>query len=168
MRIFCESSSEYEEGVMKILFGIGILLFILGLSLYLQKPCANFNEATLHTPTKALSVALATTPEAQSKGLGGCRYIPKNSGMYFVFTDNSQRTFWMKGMRIPIDIVWISQGRVVGIEKNVPNLPRSTSDSDLPQYKSPVPVDAVLEVEAGMAEAYGAQEGETLIVDKKW
>lgn len=131
------------------------------------KPCANFNQASLQVPNQILSVALATTPEQQSKGLGGCKEVPQKSGMYFVFATQEERTFWMKDMLISIDIIWIQDGKVVGVEKNVPNLPRLTPESDLPRYASQVPVDAVLEVGAGMAELYGIQAGVELIVDKK-
>ncbi|MDA1169487.1 MAG: DUF192 domain-containing protein [bacterium] len=129
-----------------------------------NKPCAAFSEATLQTPPQTINLALANTPEKQSKGLGGCKYVPENSGMYFSFEQSNTHTFWMKDMLIPIDIIWIQGSSVVGIEKNVPNLPLDTPDEELPKYTSPVPVDAVLEVGAGMAEEYGIDEN-TVVSD---
>ncbi|HLC49502.1 MAG TPA: DUF192 domain-containing protein, partial [Candidatus Andersenbacteria bacterium] len=123
-----------------------------------NKPCANFNEASLTTPTQTITVALAKKPEQQSKGLGGCTYIPKNAGMLFQFPDAQTQTFWMKDMLIPIDVIWLKDNQVVGIEKNVPNMPLDTPDTQLPRYTSPVPVDAVLEVGSGMAGEYGIDE----------
>jgi uncharacterized protein len=140
---------------------IGILF------LFRDKPCANFKEATLNTPTQELTVALADTPAKQSKGLGGCKNVPRNAGMYFAFTDEQQRIFWMKDMLTSIDIIWLKDDKVVGIEKNVSNLPPRVPDSELPTYTSPVPIDAVLEVGAGKAGEYGIEVGSELHIDKK-
>ncbi len=142
--------------------GVIALMFFLR-----EKPCANFREATLQTPMQLLGVSLASTAAQQSKGLGGCKEVPSHAGMYFVFPELAQRTFWMKDMLIPIDIIWIQQGIVVGIEKNVPSLPLDTPDTKLPTYTSAMPVDTVLEVATGKAEEYGIQIGSELHIDKK-
>lgn len=149
---------------------IVILCGILGGTLWLMynRPCANFQEATLQTTTQKISLAITETVEQQSRGLGGCRYIPKNSGMFFIFKgpfDTAQgqnATFWMKDMLIPIDIIWINNGVVIGIEKNVPNEPKNTPDSALKRYPSPGEIDAVLEIGAGKAEKYGIRIGSQL------
>lgn len=155
-------SHYWERGTTSVYFLA--LIFLIGLAaiffLFSQnKPCANFNEATLQAPSQIITIALANTREKQSKGLGGCTYVPEDSGMYFLFDEQDIRRFWMKDMIIPIDIIWLIDGRVVGIEKNVPNFPLDTPDEELPRYTSSVPVDAVLEVGAGKAEEYGIKEG---------
>ena len=132
-----------------------------------ERPCANFKESSIETSMQKITIALADTPFEHTKGLGGCNMVPKNSGMYFDFQSVEERTFWMKDMLIPIDIVWVNEGVVVGIEKNVPNLPGNTPDSQLPRYSSPIPVDGVLEVGAGKAEEYGIQVGSKMNIDKK-
>ena len=150
----------WVRGVIACILLCGIILTIIKFSQ--NKPCANFNEAILLIPEQAIYLALANTPEKQSKGLGGCKYVPENSGMYFGPFDTAQgqnATFWMKNMLIPIDIIWLKDNQVVGIEKNVPSFPLDTPDEELPNYTSPEPVDAVLEVGAGMAEEYGIKEG---------
>lgn len=144
-----------------ILVGAAIVV-VAGILVWHTKPCATFNEAVLQTPLQTLSIALATTPEKQARGLGGCKAISNNAGMYFPFTEAQERTFWMKDMLIPIDIIWIKEGIVVGMERNVPNLPLNTLDSELPRYTSPGAVDAVLEVGGGKAGQYGIQEGSAL------
>ena len=159
---------EQEKGAT-----IAIILILLSAIIFVafkfshNKPCANFNEASLTTPTQTITVALAKKPEQQSKGLGGCTYIPKNAGMLFQFPDAQTQTFWMKDMVIPIDIVWLKDSQVVGIELNAPNQPPGTPDEALPRYSSPVPVDAVLEVGAGKAGEYGIQAGSQLDIDNR-
>ncbi len=153
---------------MKIRLALVTIAVIGVFFLLLEKPCANFKESSIETPIQKITVALADTPEEQGRGLGGCTMVPRNSGMYFVFSSAEERTFWMKDMRIPIDIIWLYEGAVVGIERNVPNLPGNTPDSELPTYSSPIPVDGVLEVGTGKAEEYGIQIGSKMNIDKKY
>jgi len=70
-------------------------------------------------------------------------------------------------MLIPIDIIWISDGRVVGIaqEVPVPSPDRPVSDEQLPTYTSPAPVHYVLEVRAGFAKRYNLSVGDTVTID---
>lgn len=149
-----------------ILLIIGAIA-LAGVAIWQGMPCTNFFEGVVHTPHQALSVALQLTQEEQAKGLGGCRYIPKNSGMYFLFDDAAERIFWMKGMVIPIDIIWIEGGRVVGMHRQVQPEPLGTADAYLAQYTSPEPADAVLEVAAGSAETYGIEVGTQLSLDRR-
>lgn len=141
-------------------FILGVLVIAAGVSLYLRvKPCADFTHATLQSTAQTISLAVMETPEEQARGLGGCTRIPKSSGMYFPMKPAREAIFWMKDMIIPIDIVWIKDGKVVGIERDVPNEPLDTPDSQLTTYASPGEVDAVLEVGSGKAEEYGITEG---------
>jgi hypothetical protein len=74
--------------------------------------------------------------------------------MLFVFGDRAPTTFWMKGMRFPLDIVWIDRGRVTGIERDAP-VPKG----EPPLYPSTGPVDHVLEVPAGWTARHGVMTG---------
>ncbi len=147
-----------EKGAPMITLVISIFVILVAFLFLYPQPCSNFHEAKIQTPKTTLSLALAETQEEQSKGLSGCTYLPKNSGMYFPF-ELKHSTFWMKNMVMPIDIVWIAKGIVVGIDSNVPFPSPNTDDAKLPAYHSPIAVDAVLEVGAGMAESYGLTKG---------
>jgi uncharacterized membrane protein (UPF0127 family) len=61
----------------------------------------------------------------------------------------------MKGMRFPIDIVWIERGRITGVARDVP-----VPVNGLPTYESPGPADRVLEVPAGWAARHGVGRGD--------
>lgn len=80
--------------------------------------------------------------------------------MLFVYRDRLTRTYWMKGMRFPIDIIWIDRGRVRGIERNVP-VPRGY----LPTYSSGGPADHVLEVPAGWAGRHVTKPGDRVVIE---
>jgi len=83
--------------------------------------------------------------------------------MLFVYDRPDLYGFWMKGMRFDIDIVWIHDGHIVGIAHRVPH----DVSPPLPTYHPPEPVDSVLEVAAGSAEARGWRRGDRVRVDRR-
>jgi uncharacterized membrane protein (UPF0127 family) len=102
-----------------------------------------------------LTVELATDPASQARGLGYRDGLAPGSGMLFVFDGPRARSFWMKGMRFCLDIVWIENGMIQGAAESVCPQPAGTADADIPAYLSPVPVTYVLEVPAGWLAANG-------------
>ncbi|MFH1354262.1 MAG: DUF192 domain-containing protein [bacterium] len=119
--------------------------------------CPDFNEATVNIAGQQFSVGLAATPDRHSRGLSGCRRLPPNSGLYFSFNTKQVRSFWMKDMLIPIDIIWIADSAVIGIEHSAP--PPGPDQTDLPHYTPPQPVDAVLELAAGATSKLNIKTG---------
>jgi uncharacterized protein len=107
---------------------------------------------------------VASTPEAQSQGLSGRDSLDFNQGMLFLFDGLDKYGFWMKGMKIPIDIVWIRNDRIVGVEENVPPPTDPNSLAELKIYRPPLAVDKVLEVAAGRAKSFGANIGDQVII----
>ena len=114
--------------------------------------CRDFTQGSLSVDNNTLSVAIAATPAQRAQGLAGCAEVHQGSGMYFTFDQPIEAEFWMKGMLMPIDIIWIREGKVVGIDKNVPPPTAGQADDVLPLYPAPQPVSAVLELAAGEAE----------------
>ena len=108
---------------------------------------------------------IADTPVKQAVGLSGQEALKENEGMLFIFSAEGGKPaiqhFWMKGMKFPIDIIWISRDKVVGFEKNAP-----PDNSALPKiYSSLEPVDKVLEVNAGYIEANNIAIGDEVGID---
>lgn len=95
-----------------------------------------------------LNVEIASTPEQIQQGLSGRREIG-SGGMLFAINPPRQTAFWMKDMLFPIDIIWISKNKIIGIEKNTPVPPADATDDKLSLYNSPSSVDYVLELPAG-------------------
>lgn len=108
-----------------------------------------------------ISAEVANTPYLRSRGLGGRDSLDENSGMLFVFDKPGKYQFWMKDMKIPLDLIWISGDRIVGIVENVPP-PTGVEGEVLPFYSSAVPIDRVLEVNSGFARRYGIMVGDKL------
>jgi uncharacterized membrane protein (UPF0127 family) len=109
-----------------------------------------------------LTVELALASDEQSLGLGYRNGLEPGTGMLFVFPEPAERSFWMKGMRFCLDIIWIANGEVVGAAENACPDPEGTADADRPNYLSEVPVTHVLEVPAGWIDEHGYGPGTTV------
>ena len=109
-----------------------------------------------------INVEVARSPQAQTRGLGGRPSLKKGTGMVFPYDGPGLRGIWMKGMLIPIDILWIREGRIVAIEATV--LPPS-SNGALAVFSHVA--DLVLEVPAGYAKEMGIRVGQSVRVTHK-
>jgi uncharacterized membrane protein (UPF0127 family) len=106
-----------------------------------------------------LTVELAVEPEELARGLGYRDGLAPGTGMLFVFDGPAPRSFWMRGMRFCLDIIWIEGGAIQGAAESVCPEPAGTADADLPSFRSPAPVTYVLEVPAGWLDHYGLGVG---------
>lgn len=117
------------------------------------------SRARINVGQTKLDVQLAITPDQQSLGLGYRNGLAPDTGMLFIFDAPSVQTFWMKGMRFCLDIVWVTESAIVGAAANVCPDPAGTPDADRPNYTSPKPVRYVLEVPAGWLGSHGYGAG---------
>ncbi len=101
-----------------------------------------------------IKAEVVSTPEMMYRGLGFRKALPQGRGMLFVMPGKEMQTFCMRAMEFPIDIIWIADGRVAGMEKNVSHLDQTRD------YCSPAPVDLVLEAPAGFSEGQGIKVGD--------
>ncbi|MBI3256025.1 MAG: DUF192 domain-containing protein [Candidatus Andersenbacteria bacterium] len=145
--------------------GIIILAAIITFLLSGTGACRDFSAGVVSTPTTNIKVAIAENHLDQARGLGGCKSLPKKTGMYFPYATKQNPVFWMKGMRMSIDIVWIADGKVVEVDAYIPP-PTGQLDQDLIRYSAPRPIDAVLEVAAGKAKEYGLIPGAQIRIKK--
>lgn len=110
-------------------------------------------------------VDVAELPEDQARGLGGRRALRPDEGMVFVYRERRQPGFWMHGMLIPIDILWIDTDRIVYIVHRAPPPKPGTPDAKLPVYTPPVPANLVLEIAAGRARTLDLKVGDVVEFD---
>lgn len=102
-----------------------------------------------------LTVELAIEPHERARGLGYREGLAPGTGMLFVSSEPTPASFWMKGMRFCLDIVWIEGGQIVGAAEYACPDPPGTADADRQRFRSPIPVTYVLEVPAGWLDANG-------------
>ena len=159
-----------------MLGGVALFIVIVGLitktnrgETTILSPYLHINQMGVNTPAPTslpnlkkiiignttIMVSLANTPQTRQKGLSGVTNMPTNEGMLFVFDSKNltpeMARFWMKDMKIPLDFIWISNGKVVEITPNVPAPASNTPDSQLKIYQPNENIDYVLEVNAGFA-----------------
>ena len=116
---------------------------------------------TIHVGSSTFDVEMATTPTEQACGLSGRDGLADGTGMLFIFGSSSMQNFWMKDMKFPIDIVWISGNKIVGAAQNAdPQI--GASIWQLKIYTSPFGVDKVLELPAGTVASRGIKNGDTV------
>jgi uncharacterized membrane protein (UPF0127 family) len=98
-----------------------------------------------------------TTPEGFQKGLDIKDNINENQGMLFVFKEPNKDSFWMHGMKFPIDIIWFDKYRkIVHVEHS---LPPCITDLVCPSYSPEKSALYVLETKAGFSERHGVKIG---------
>lgn len=91
------------------------------------------------------TVEVARSAEEQRVGLAGRADVA--GGMLFSFGTRQEREVWMADVMVPLDVAWISDGVVVEVRTLQPCLAASTELCE--RWKSPGPVDALLELPAG-------------------
>lgn len=131
----------------------GLAAGVLGGLLTLLAGCGGTADVELGTAevrvaglAAPLEVEVADTEQARARGLMGRTVVPAGTGMLFRFDDPAQQHFWMKDTLVPLDIAWIRDGAVAGVD-TMPPCPETVQDC--PSYPSPGPVDAALEARAG-------------------
>lgn len=133
---------------MKKIFFVGAaILFLFTFYYYIRHPVGKKAVVNGHT----IRLELAITETEKEKGLGYRDSLSGDAGMLFVYDHPDRYGFWMKGMRFPLDFIWIDGNRIVDLSQNIP----------VPYTLSPrVPVDKVLEVNAGVIESLGIHIGD--------
>lgn len=116
---------------------------------------------TIYINNLDLSVETAKTEAEIHHGLSG-RGTIGSDGMLFYIDPPQMVTFWMKEMLFPIDIIWILDGRITGIERTISSPVDQTTA--LPTYSPPSTVSYVLEVSAGFASEYGIAVGDAVTI----
>lgn len=111
-----------------------------------------------------VKVEIADTSEKRKRGLGERGSLASDSGMLFIFEKENRHPFWMKGLKFPIDFIWIRQKQVVDIIKNAKAPEPNQSDETLPIYVPREPVDMVLEVNNGFVDTHGIKVGDSINV----
>ncbi len=153
---------------------IGLIAIILLGTYYTRNPdILNFLTGTPPSQTElikidntTIKVEIADTPTKRSKGLSGRERLASDSGMLFIFETLDTHRFWMKGMLIPLDIIWIKDNRVVDLVINASAPKVNISDQELTIYQPREPVNNVLEVNGGFVNQHKIAIGDTIILPR--
>ncbi len=142
--------------VIAFLFFILVIFFILSLFFSVVSNKSELAHGQVLINDKIIWVEIAKTAEERAKGLKGRLSLADDAGMLFVFEEKKFHKFWMEGVRIPIDIIWIEDNQIVDITENVP-VPKI---KDLPTYRPSTEVNYVLEVKDGYVQGNNIKIGD--------
>ena len=101
-----------------------------------------------------IRVEMADTVIKRYRGLSGRKFLIQDQGMLFVFPAPGHYGFVMRGMKFPLDFVWLDAN------KKVVETTTHIKPSSYPKVFRPSrPVQYVLEVNAGWVEKNNIQPG---------
>lgn len=100
---------------------------------------------------------VADTPAERARGLMNREHLDEMQGMVFLWKEPERNVFWMKDTLIPLDMIFIREGKVVAISANARPMDESTVDPG-------VDSDVVLEVNGGWAQRHQVEVGDMVKV----
>lgn len=113
----------------------------------------SYETVTLRINQWEISAEIADTLEKQQLGLMHRKTLPENSGMIFVYSHDSRKSFWMKNTSIPLSIAYIAKdGTIKEIYDMAPLSTRTTDSKFSVRY--------ALEVNKGAFEKNGIKPGD--------
>lgn len=107
----------------------------------------------------SLQVEVADSPEERREGLMGRTDVPAGTGMAFVYDEPGRGGFWMANTLVPLSIVWVHEGTVVGVAEMVPCPPDESCPVYYPEDEDAV-FDLAVEAPAGTFTQAGVQVGD--------
>jgi uncharacterized membrane protein (UPF0127 family) len=110
-----------------------------------------------------VAAEVAATAAARARGLMFRDSLDERAAMLFPFDLPGRYGFWMKNVRIPLDIIWLdARGRVVWIvERAAP-----CTTEPCPMYVPEAEASYVVEVIGGFVQAHGVAVGDSVAVNQ--
>lgn len=147
------------------------ILIIIGVAVLFTQQRGESTGQSPSTPiarvkNNAIKLEVASTKAEIEYGLMNRTSLPDDQGMVFLFHPAAHVTFWMYHTLIPLDMIFIKDGKIVKICSNVPPC-RSENPQDCPQYpdRKGLDVTEVIEVNAGYAHKHNIEDGDTVFFE---
>lgn len=121
--------------------------------IYLTKPMGD--------TIQQLEIEIADDDYERETGLMYRREMGQNQGMLFIFESEEPRGFYMKNTYIPLDLIFLnSENKIVSIAENA-------QPQSMESIPSNIPAQYVLEINAGLAEEWNLEVGDSLILNRE-
>ncbi|OGC11848.1 hypothetical protein A3K48_05095 [candidate division WOR-1 bacterium RIFOXYA12_FULL_52_29] len=144
---------------------INLLVLILGLTFWTMLAPGPNPEAIFHGRSttnavigeKRYELEIADDLTERGRGLSWRKTLAKNRGMLFIFEKPGRYIFTMEGMLLPLDFIWLKQGKVVDLKEAVnPTAPDRPSTN----IEAKNDFDQVIELNAGEINAARVKLGD--------
>jgi uncharacterized membrane protein (UPF0127 family) len=139
------SKEKYQrmkrERIIRVLF---LLVLIFSIAWFFNRMP---EKETVRVGDCEFVVELALSPAQHYRGLSNRDDLKNNEGMLFIFEEEQDKSFVMREMNFPLDIIFIRDFKVVNLYHNL--APEGSQPAH--SYHSGSPVDAVLEIKGGLS-----------------
>lgn len=141
-------------------FNLLFFIFVCGSTFAASNSKVKF--ATVIFPKgQTFQLEIASTPEQWIKGLMFRKYLPKNSGMLFLYQKEDYYAIWMKNCFIPLDIIWLdSKGRIIYFIENAP----PCKEEPCRVYEPMMKARFVIELNAGTIKKLNLKTGQRVAI----
>jgi hypothetical protein len=113
-----------------------------------------------------IKLEVAASPQEITRGLMFRTSLPEDQGMVFLFHPPQKVNFWMYHTLIPLDMLFVKNGKIEKIFHDVPPC-KSEKEADCPTYPGGdgMEVSEVVELNGGYAQRHNLKEGEKIQID---
>ena len=105
---------------------------------------------------------VARSLQEQKKGLMFRPRLNDDHGMLFILDNQRKISIWMRNTLIPLDLIFISNSKIVNLYKNVPPCPFS----ECKEYQSITSVDSIIELNAGTIDKHNISLGQVIKIEE--
>lgn len=108
-----------------------------------------------------IDIEIAESDYETQTGLMYRKGMENNQGMLFIFSDVAMHSFYMKNTEFPLDIIYIDENlKIASVHKNAEPLNEDGISSQ-------VPVQYVLEINAGLSDTWKIKVGDKIDYTRK-
>ena len=144
--------------------GIWISIFLFNCSVPsspILKPQFLSISARVRIADRPIELEVAKTPEQRSTGLMYRTSLADNKGMLFEFKPAQRVNFWMKNCKISLDMIFLKNGVVTGIQAKA----SPCTANPCPTYGPDTIVDQVIELRGGRTAELGLKVGDRIAIE---
>jgi hypothetical protein len=143
---------------IKIVFVIILVLSFFGFFIFKNFSKENNSAIRLKINNTIINLELAESEQEHYLGLSHRQYLEEGSGMLFLFNNKEKKSFVMRDMNFPLDIIFIDDNLVTDVYKNI----SFEKDKQNILYGSSQKINKALEVNAGFCDKYNIKVGDVL------
>lgn len=123
-----------------------------------EQPQTGLSETEMRVSGKKYRLEVASTEAQAEIGLMYRTVLPEGRGMLFRFDSVRPVAFWMKNTKIPLDMLFVRDNKVLHIAHSA----KPCLSDPCPIYPSKQPVDMVIELPGGTAIRDRILDGSTI------
>lgn len=140
---------------------LAVLAVVILSALFFRWYYNRWQSAAIEIAGNSFTVLVARTTSQQIEGWSNKDNMGGYNGMIFRYPPGIFPAMVMRKMRFPLDILWVDNGKIVDMAKNLPP-DNAQREEDLFQYRPRMPATLVIEMPAGFVDKYSVKIGDSV------